>query len=565
MTVPLHSIPQRGPRPLPLRVLSLPLLFLLLVPPLLARTPEPPLRIPLEPLGFQPQLSQFLLAGSSLFTVHYVDDSHLLLTFTVRRLLSRLPNDPEDDQDRNVDALLLELPSGKVVARTSWRLHDHGQYLWSLGHGRFLLRVRDDLTTFAPLANLPTGQPFRERPFLSPNRRISAMLLSPDSGLLIVESIARTPPTPRPKTPLFGPTPAPAPARSDDPTPVQINFYRLFAPNDAGEEIQPRIAGIGHATNTGSIATTAAGYLDIIDQGRQHWAFDFDSYAGKKSELSPFDSACRPLPLFVSRSEFIAFGCHSSNTRQLLGGFNMRGEEMWEQNLFGDYLAPSLAFAPSSGRFALSRILVHSSSVMPDQPLISEDLAGQSIVVYQTSSGKQVIRVECSPVERAGQNFDLAPSGLSLAVIHAEAIEIYSLPPLTTKEAGDIKLAEASAPEDTNAPIRFAKGQTGPAAAEASAAAQDDNASDPADTLGPDATQGTSPAPASAAAVSASPTSQQPGAATSPLGDAPPTATSAPSGDATPNQPRKPPTLYTLPTDPPHAPQNDQPKNDQPQ
>ena len=99
MTVPLHAIPQRGPRPLPHHLLGLPLLLLLLVTPLLARGPEPPLRIPLEPLGFPPPFTQFLAAGSSLFTVHYIDDRHLLLTFTVRRLLSRLPDEPEDDRD----------------------------------------------------------------------------------------------------------------------------------------------------------------------------------------------------------------------------------------------------------------------------------------------------------------------------------------------------------------------------------------------------------------------------------------------------------------------------------
>ena len=550
MTVPRRPIPQRGPGSLFYSLLGLPLLLLVLAIPLLARGPEPPLRIPLEPLGFLPPPPPFLLAGSSLFTVHYVDDRHLLVTFAVRRLLTRLPGDPEDDQDRNVDAVLLELPGGRVIARTSWRFHDHGQYLWSLGHGRFLLRVRNTLTSFAPLINLPTGQPFRERPFLSTDRRIGAVLVSPNANLLIVETVANKPRVPRPKTPLFGPTPPTPPDVSADPTPVQINFYRLSAPNDASEDIQPRIGGIGHATNTGSIASTSAGYLAIIDQGRQHWAFDFDSYAGKKDELSPFDSTCRPAPFFVSRSEFIAFGCRSGSTRQLLGGFNMRGEEMWEQNLFGDYLAPSLAYAPASGRFALSRVLVHTSPVTPEESLIPEELSGQNIVVYQTSSGKQILHAECSPVERAGQNFALSPSGLSLAVIHAEAIEIYSLPPLTSKEQNDIKLAVASAPEENDAPIRFAEEQTAPAAAEASASAQSDSVSMPSatDTLGRDATEGTPPTPAGATAASP---------------DGPSTSDAAPAGDAPPAQHRKPPTLYNLPTDPPRTPANG-PENDSP-
>jgi hypothetical protein len=558
MTVPQHPIPHRGHGPIFQNLLSLPLLLLLLATPLLARGPEPPLRIPLEPLGFQSLSSQFLLAGSSLFTVHYVDDSHLLLTFSVHRLLTRLPGDPEDDRDRNVDALLLELPSGKVIARTSWRFHDHGQYLWCLGHGRFLLRVRNTLTTFAPLVNLPTGQPFREHPFLSTDRRIGAVLLSPNENLLIVETVANTPPTPRPKTPLFGPTPPPSPPDESDPKRVLINFYRLSSPNDASEEVQARVAGIAHSSDIGGVASTSSGYIAIIDQGRQHWAFDFNSYTGKKNELSPFDSTCRPVPLFVSRSEFIAFGCRTGSTRQLLGGFNMRGEEMWEQNLFGGYLSPSFAFAPASGRFALSRVLVHTSGVTADESLISEELSGQTIVVYQTSSGKQILHADCSPVERAGQNFALSPNGLSLAVVHAEALEIYSLPPLTSKEQTDVKLAESTAPEENDAPIRFAAEQTAPVAAEASASAESDssNPSNATDTLGHDATQGTPSAPTDATSDSA--------AAPSPADPS-----TAPAGDAPPTEPRKPPTLYTLPTDPPHSqanePQTTDPQaNDQP-
>src|SRR3981189_885366 len=96
--------------------------------PTFAAKPEPPLRIPLENFGFQPLPTQFLLNGSSMLTLHYVDDKHLLLTFVVHRLIPRLRDEPEDDQDRVVDAVLLELPTGNILGRTTWHLHDHAQY-----------------------------------------------------------------------------------------------------------------------------------------------------------------------------------------------------------------------------------------------------------------------------------------------------------------------------------------------------------------------------------------------------------------------------------------------------
>ncbi len=529
MPVPKHSIPMLH------RLLSVlgGLLLLAAVPVHAARGPEPPLRIPLESLGFQPQSTQFMLAGSSMLTLHYVDDQHLLLTFSARHLLKRLPNDPEDDQDRNIDAVLLEIPSGHILARTTWRMHDHGQYLWALGHGHFLLRVRDTLTIFAPMANLSTGEPFAESPFLvSIDRQIAAVILSPDADLLTIESVKRTPPAPKPKPNLFGPNP-PASAQLEERTGVQINFYRLHLTGGPTPEIKPAFAGAVVARRPGGIPATTAGYLAIVDQGHAHYAFDFHSYSGKVDELSPFDSTCPPAPLFVSHSEFIAFGCRNSHTIQTVGGFNMRGQEMWEQGLFGDFIAPSLVYAPSSGRFAFSRILLRNSA-LPDQPISSDEVAAQSVVVYQTDSGKQLLHVECSPVERAGQNFTLAPDGLSLAVIHADAIEIYRLPSLTPKDETAIKLAQTSAPAETDLPVHFADRPT-PSSEEADSTVQPE--SQPQNAVVPTAASNASPN------VTQSPSSPVPA----------PAPTTQASGDPVPEEHRKPPTLYTLPDDKPPA------------
>jgi hypothetical protein len=529
MPVPKHSIPKLCRR---LSVLGSLLLFAI-IRVQAARGPEPSLRIPLENLGFQPQSTQFMLAGSSMLTLHYVDDQHLLLTFSARHLLKRLPDDPADDQDRNIDAVLLEVPSGRILAQTTWRMHDHGQYLWALGHGHFLLRIRDSLTIFAPMANLSTGEPFAESPFLvAVDRRIAAVILSPDADLLTVESVKRTPPAPKPKPNLFGPDP-PASPQLEERTGVQINFYRLRLTSGPTPSILPAFAGAVVARRTGGIPATTAGYLAVIDQGHYHYAFDFHSYSGKVDELSPFDSTCPPAPLFVSHSEFIAFGCRNGHAMQALAGFNMRGQETWEQGLFGDFIAPSLVYAPSSGRFAFSRILLRNSA-LSDQPISADDVSAQSVVVYQTESGKQLLHVECSPVERAGQNFTLSPDGLSLALIHADAIEIYRLPPLTSKDEAAIKLAQTSAPAETDLPVRFADRPT-PSSEEADSTIQPE--AQPANAVPP------------TAASNASPDSTQ----ASPQPPATPEPSTQASGDPVPEEHRKPPTLYTLPDDKPPA------------
>jgi hypothetical protein len=512
------------------RFLRLTLLVLLASVPLPVWAAGPSLRIPLDSLGFQPQSTQFLLAGSSMLTVNYVDNQHLLFTFGVHRLMERISSDPPDDEDRTVEAVLVELPSGHVLARTDWRLHDSGQYLWGLGHGRFLLRVHDTLITFAPMANLNSGQPFRQREFLATDRRIGVVLLSPESDLMIIESAERMPPVATPRPPLFGPAPKPTPepvGRPGDPDPVALSFYRLAMP-DGGDEVQATLAGIAHSSHFGDVAAIGAGHIGVIDEGRQEWAFDFRPYRGKAKELAPFASTCGPTPRFVSSSEFVAFGCHGGNTPMVLGGFNMRGEEMWEQNLPGDYVGTSMAFAPESGRFALGRVLGGPSTV--DLAVVSAEVyTAQNVVVYQTESGKQLLHVDCSPIARAGQNFALSPDGMSLAVVRDGAIDIYGLPPLSKKDQADVKEARTLVPEESISPIDFA-------------ARSSDSTASPS----PDQAAGEKAAPATSPNLSK--TAIVPSAAPAPVASQP-TAGSAAAGDAAPEQPRKPPTLYTLPGD----------------
>jgi len=177
--------------------------------------------------------------------------------------------------------------------------------------------------------------------------------------------------------------------------PVDPLDVAIDASNDGGP-VLARPAGAIQTPSVGDIPATTAGFLAVVDQGHQHWAFDFHTYSGNKAELSPFDSSCSPAPIFVSHSEFIAFGCRGGQSRQQLGGFNMRGEEMWEQGLFGDFIAPSIAYAPAAGRFALSRILLRVSAVA-DQPISSDEVNAQAVVVYQTGTGKQLLRADCSP------------------------------------------------------------------------------------------------------------------------------------------------------------------------
>jgi len=272
-----------------------------------ARDPEPPLRIPLEPIGYQPLLPEFLLAGSPMLTVDFVDNDHLLITFGVRRLMTREPDPPADDDDRTIGAFLVELPSGKVLAQTEWREHDRWRYLWNLGHGRFLLRVRDNLTLLAPMEASDPANAFRQTPLLRIERHIVQVLVSWNSDLLTVETVLRAARTGEAEDENGGPL------IPGDPAPVQLNFYRLVSEGGPAGKLVAVAAGAIRAHTIGTLPLTAAGFLDVLEGGKGSWMFNFDEHAGKVHELAEWDTSCFPRANFVGPGEFVAFGCRGSD------------------------------------------------------------------------------------------------------------------------------------------------------------------------------------------------------------------------------------------------------------
>jgi hypothetical protein len=490
-------------------------------------------------MGYTTMLPEMLSAGSSMLTVHFVDEGHLLVTFGIRRLMKRETNDPPNDEDHVIAAFLVELPSGKVLARTEWRMHDRGQYLWNLGHGRFLLRVRNQLTMLQPMAAPTPEDAFHEYPFLHIERRIQAILLSPDADLLTIE----TADPPKPSNPDDS-------SATANPAPVVISFFRLANAGPAPDQLTIVSAGTVRSRVALALPLTAEGYLEVLEGGPNRWLFNFDAHGGKVSELAEFDTTCFPHTAFVSRSEFVAFGCRGDPDKQDIAGFNLNGDPMWQQNFTDTHVTPAFGFAPAAGRFALERTIVNGPA-SPGEILLPGDTSGQEVRVYQMYSGKLLLRTDCTPIVQAGQNFALSADGMSLAVLrevavphratkdtdayisHTAEVAIYPLPALTAKDQDAVKQAQAMAPEDKGERIDVALQR---ASAQAAAAASGSGTAAAADAAGGSSGSPSAPVPAPVPAADASQTVNQ--------SPPPQPASSLAWGDPQPQPSRAPPTLY---------------------
>jgi len=456
------------------------------------RPGDPVISIPLLKLGFESPQPRFLTGSATMFTLHFVDDSHLLLTFNTHGgLIPRVADGALQSEDRLVNALLLELPSGKILARTQWHTRDRLQYLWPLSHGMFLLRIQQHLTVIDPLGNLAAGDPFKQSNFLQMDRRIGYISVSPGGDLLVVETIP--PPRPdledpiallsnqsqsqnnsQPQLQVRSPAPDPnAPSAAGSTasptaltlqapdTTIQVHMFRMvFEPQpDGPTHLIAQSAGQLSARSLIRVPATAEGFLDMTKESSQTWLFDFQEHTGKRMELSPFDTTCAPSPSFITRSEFVAFGCHGSDTKVELSGFNLRGEEPWVDVLGGQHISPFITSAPDAGRFAFSRILL-TGTYFDLLNLLPEEISAQEILVFQSHDGRVLLKVQASPIQRTGQNFDLSPNGLSFAVIRAGNLDIFHLPALTKRDEEQLKLAAAAVPEKNDARIRLTPTRT---------------------------------------------------------------------------------------------------------
>ncbi len=504
-----------------------------LLPAVAAGPPPPALRLPLSDFGFPGYVNSLLRQGASMTTLHMLDSTHLLLTYSLRSLVKRLPGDDANDSDREVAAVLVLLPEGKVLARAKWRLHDHGRYLWNVGHGRFVLRSGESLSLLAPLQALAAGRDPLLRTALPHRPGLPALIEGSPDGRMITVEVA-----------------ADKDAAHDDggdaqhkPRHFVLEFLRVQEGDQPTESTSVSIAGVVGAPGLLHLAMDGDGYLWPEDARRGRWTISFNEFGGKQQTLAPVMSSCRPRLNLLSRNEFLVETCRGSDQAPMLASYGFDGHENWQESFGENLQPPTLSIAPAAGRFALSRLAAYSGG-SGVSGVGSDETMSQEIRVYQTESGDMLLRVPCAPVVRSAENFDLSPDGRTLAVLAPETLDLYHLPDLTAQDRKDLAEAETMTPPTGSGPVLLSR-ITHPVGA-------------PPET--PDANEGADAAPApSPSGAAAAPVSAQ---ASRPAGQSPvtPAASSAGADGAAGATPRKPPTLLNPGERPESKTQNNSPR-----
>lgn len=375
--------------------------------------PTPAYSIPVQPLGFAPPNIFYMEARISPLTVDFIDSDHLLFTFhKTGTLLHRDPNAAPGEEGQMVEAIVLDIASGKVVRRAEWQLRDHSRYLWPIEDGKFLVRLGDDL--------METDSSLELKPYLSFQNRLVVVDVSPDRHYLTVET--QSPADPGATSPVIDLTGAPL----QRPRRINIGIYltatrHLFLSSETRTPI--------------SLPVMQDGFLETVQPPKvsSDWilrkvAFG-DRFAVTPSihpeDLVTLHGGCAPSMLPLSATVLIV-GCQDDDSDHLMTAYDLAGHKLWEQWWQSRYVWHTVNYDLTGTRFAMGSLMLNQAAT-PEASVDPSEVMRQIIGVFDTRSGKLELVRDADPIVSGGQNYALSPDGARFAVLRNGALEIYDL------------------------------------------------------------------------------------------------------------------------------------------
>ena len=365
-------------------------------------------RILVEPLGYRPPGSLYMLAAKAFTSLDFVDDHHLLFTFRQPRLLQREERPGRLDNDQIIRALILGLQNGDVIASAEWRMHDKSRYLWPLGGGRFLVRQRNSYSL--------TDVSLKLRPYIDVSTQVFETEVSPDGHLVVMEHEFEKH-TPEQHDKLTAQA-----MQFGDPPPAEDTQITLL--NADSREV----LGALHTELPIHVPVTGNGYVGVTqNKSEDQFLVRFYPFAGQPVLLGKVASTCTPHEDFLNHEALVIESCGPKSDDIYLDAWTTAGKKLWSASREGHLVWPTFAYARSGERFAVGVLRVAHPIDLADS-LNDEDVREQVVQVFDTATGALLLATNASPILTAGQNFALSDDGRRLAVLRGGAIEIYDVP-----------------------------------------------------------------------------------------------------------------------------------------
>ena len=371
----------------------------------------PAFSIPVEPLGFYSPGPYYEGQRESLVSLDFLDENKLLFTFRAPGLIHRAST---GDEERQIRAEVLTLPQGTLETEALWTLHDHERYLWMLHDGHFLLRDEDTLKEGNGKLEL--------RPLLQFPGPLLSMDMDPTQQFLVTNSQE-----PSAVKPQNGQVVSPSTAEADVTTDDRNGDERREIVLRILERRSGQVMLVSHVRATVHLPINSSAYVETLRGSGREWVLNLKFFSGGSKILGKLDSSCQPPVEFVSRTEVVVNTCVFQNGRRLIA-LSTEGQKLWEAASPSTQIWPLLVPAPDGSRLARETLTLDHSVEDFAHPLDIQDIKGQLVEVYDSATGKLLLKAQANPVLDAGGNIAFSPSGRRVAILNAGAIQVYEVP-----------------------------------------------------------------------------------------------------------------------------------------
>jgi hypothetical protein len=383
-------------------------------------TIAPAFTIPVATLGFTAPVPRSFGLEISLASLDFLGDDHLLFTFRVPGLIRRESARNEREDERQIQAVVVEVKTGRVEAEALWTVHDHARYLWMLNDGHFLLRDRDGLEQGDSSLVL--------KPLLQFPGPVAWLEMDPQQLYMVTNS--REPAKVEAKPGQVGSPPTAAAT-------IAVDGQNASAPADTAASAPPdtvvrilerstgKVMLVSRVRSTVHLPINAGGYLEGLRGNGQMWVLNLNYFTGGSRIAGRIESICSPVFDFVSQSEFLVKACASGGNR--LVAFTTDGRRLWEDDMASSEIWPITVASPDGSRLA-RETLQASHPVNPNSALDIEDVKGQWVRIINAADGNVALEATASPPLDAGGNVAISPTGRRVAILIDGAIQVFDLP-----------------------------------------------------------------------------------------------------------------------------------------
>ena len=379
----------------------------------------PAYTIPVGPLGFSAPGPFYLLHRYALVSLDFLDENRLLFTFRKPGLMRRDAADDMGDKDRQIRAVVVALPEGKIESEALWTVPDEARYLWMLKDGHFLLRDSDGLEQGD--ATLKT----------TPNLRLPGRLLWVEldvaQKVMITNSLepGSGQGSGEASSPAAGQTATTGDAKKPDA--LQTLVVRTLK-RESGEVI--KTMRVPWDAQTRDWPVNADGYVESVRGSAAQWTLKLNLFAGGSREVGQVESNCQPSTAFVTETELLVSTCAVGGGGRLTALSTANGAQLWRVTTATNAMLPLVVAAPDGSLLARETLLLkHPAAHYRHKKLVgAEDLIGQVVRVMDAADGKVVLEAPLTPMLDGGGNVAISPLGRRVAILNGGAIEVFELP-----------------------------------------------------------------------------------------------------------------------------------------